>query len=285
MNTSKKSKTKFFKFNLNRSIMKNNYGKLGLLALTMIAATASVQAQDTNATIGKQAKATLGDVTTNVTATPGADAFTAPTAGATTQGGHIRVIDNKGTIKYLQVKNGLTQVTDTAPDGGIVTTWQLGGQLANDTDIDFNGNVFSFNNVLQVDNTDLTNGVPATTFTTASGQGNTGWAILVRDEGTGEVKKLNATDLIVSGVQTYTASAADQSANALVAPINVPGMSPQASKIWVYRNGAKLLAGVDYTVVAGAVLNTTDITFVPNVTEPADWAVFTGDIFEMQWFK
>ena len=32
MNTSKKSKTKFFKFNLNRSIMKNNYGKQGLMA-------------------------------------------------------------------------------------------------------------------------------------------------------------------------------------------------------------------------------------------------------------
>ena len=47
--------------------MKNNYVKLSLLTLTMIAGTASVQAQDTNATIGKQAKATLGDVTTNVT--------------------------------------------------------------------------------------------------------------------------------------------------------------------------------------------------------------------------
>ena len=48
-----------------------------------------------------------------------------------TQGGHIRVIDNKGTIKYLtSYKMGLTQVTDSAPDGGIITTWQLGGQLA-----------------------------------------------------------------------------------------------------------------------------------------------------------
>lgn len=263
--------------------MKNNYVKLSLLTLTMIAGTATVQAQDTNATIGKQAKATLGDVTTSVPAVAGIDAFTAPASGATTQGGHIRVIDNKGTIKYLQVQNGITQVTDTAPDGGIVTTWQLGGQLANDTDIDFNGNVFSFNNVLQVNPTDAVNGVPATTFTTASGQGNTGWAILVRDEGSGEVKKLNATDLIVSGVQTHTATAAEQTANALDL-INVIGMSPQASKIWIYRNGAKLLAGVDYTVAAGA-LNSTDITFVPNPTEPADWTVFAGDVFEIQWIK
>ena len=266
--------------------MKNNYVKLGLLALTMIAGDGFRSSTRHQCNNWKTSKSySWGCDHKCHSNTRCTIAFTAPTAGATTQGGHIRVIDNKGTIKYLQVKNGLTQVTDTAPDGGIVTTWQLGGQLANDTDIDFNGNVFSFNNVLQVDNTDLTNGVPATTFTTASGQGNTGWAILVRDEGTGEVKKLNATDLIVSGVQTYTASAADQTANALAAPINVPGMSPQASKIWVYRNGAKLLAGIDYTVVAGAVLNTTDITFVPNAIEPADWAVFTGDVFEIQWFK
>mgnify|MGYP001035831252 CR=1 FL=1 len=85
MNTTKKSKTKFL--NLNRSIMKNNYVKLSLLTLTMIAGTATVQAQDTDATIGKQAKANLGDVTTSVPAVAGINAFTAPASGATTQGG------------------------------------------------------------------------------------------------------------------------------------------------------------------------------------------------------
>ena len=82
--------------------MNNNYVKGSILALILMAGIAT-QAQTTTATIGKQTEATLGQVTTGADATAAADVFTAPTAGAVTQGGAIRVIDNKGTKKFLQV--------------------------------------------------------------------------------------------------------------------------------------------------------------------------------------
>ena len=53
----------------------------------------------------------------------------------------VRVVDNKGTIKYLQVQNGLTMMTNTT--GNInTTTWQLGGTLENNTTINLNGKFF-----------------------------------------------------------------------------------------------------------------------------------------------
>lgn len=274
-------------------IMKNNYVKGGLLALMLMAGTA-IQAQETGGAIGKQADADLGDESTSVALTPDTtDPNTvAGTAGATVQGGAIRVIDNKGTKKYLQVQNGITQVTDTAPDGGIVTTWQLGGQLVSDTDIDFNANALSFDNVLQ------TTDAPAATATLSAGGSGTGWALLVRDEATGEIKKLLASDLIVSGQTVFTATAAATNGIAtgteLVFDVATAGSYngaaiaaltgsqiplPTYEKVWVYRNGAKLVANIDYTISGS------EVTLVPNATAPNDWNVFAGDVIEIQYFK
>lgn len=281
MNTSKKSKTKFFKFNLNRSIMKNNYGKQGLMVLMLMAGTA-IQAQDTSTAIGRQTDATLGQVTTSTASTPDATNpnTAAGTAGATVQGGAIRVIDNKGTKKYLQVQNGITQVTDLAPDGGIITTWQLGGQLASDTDIDFNANALSFDNVLQT-----TDAPSADVRLTSPNDGSaSGWTLLVRDEDTGEIKKLLASDLIVSGQTVFTATTGTLTYDVAA---GVPAMAgvqiplPSYEKVWVYRNGAKLIANVDYTIEDG----TSVVTLVENATAPNDWTLFTGDIIEVQYFK
>ena len=262
------------------------YGAITTLILALLVSV-GIQAQTSSATIGKQTEATLGQVTTSGTATPGGDAFTAPTSATTTQGGSIRVVDNKGTKKYLQVQNGITQVTDTAPDGGIITTWQLGGQLASDTDIDLNGYQFSLDNVVQVDTSDGINGVAATAFTTAKGEGNTGWALLVRDEGTGEIKKLAATDLIVSGHTLFQATAGTLTfdvtgAGAGTANTGLSGAKiqlPTFDKIWVFRNGAKLIAGMDYTVSGN------DITLneTPEIGDP--WTLFTGDVIEIQYVK
>ena len=111
--------------------MKNNYLKTGIIALIFTTATV-VQAQDQDpTTISRQTDAALGQVSTSVVLTPDVTNpnTVAGTPGATVQGGAIRVIDNKGTKKYLQVQNGITQVTNTQPDGGVITTWQLGGQL------------------------------------------------------------------------------------------------------------------------------------------------------------
>lgn len=269
----------------------------GLFALLLLAGTTAM-AQTTNVdNITKQTEAVLGGETTTVEATPdGTNPNTvAPTSGATTQGGHIRLIDNKGTRKYLQVQNGLTQVTDLAPDGGVVTTWQLGGQFIDDTEFDLNGNDFVLENVLQVDATDTTAGVPATTVSLRSDDGTatTGWTILVRDEATGGVKKMLASDLIVSGQTVFEASlASDGNATPTELQFDVnsataatPQMTgsqiplPDFEKVWVYRNGAKLLAGVDYTISGNVVtLNQT-----PSIGD--SWTLYDGDVIEVQYFK
>ena len=264
--------------------MKTNYLKLGMIAALMLSVSIGY-AQEITTDITKQAGTTLGGATTPTAATAGANAFTAPTSGVPTDAGHVRVIDNKGTIKFLQVANGLTQLTNTAPNGGVVTTWQLGGQLVSNTEIDFNGNVFSFNNVLQVDTSDTTNGVPATTFTTAKGAGNSGWALLVRDESTGEVKKLAAADLIVSGQTMFTVGANGDTA--FVVTAGTPALAgaqiplPNFSKVWVYRNGAKLIANLDYTIAGSTV------TLVPNTNTATnqDFTTYAGDIIEVQYVK
>jgi hypothetical protein len=223
----------------------------------------------------------------------------AGTAGATVQGGAIRVIDNKGTKKYLQVQNGITQVTNTAPDGGIVTTWQLGGQLVEDTDLDFNANALSFDNVLQTTDAAFDETATNTLNLTAPNTGiSSGWTLLVRDEDSGEIKKLLASDLIISGQTVFTATAAATDGIAtgdeLVFDVSTAGSYngatiaaltgtqvnlPTYEKVWVYRNGAKLIANLDYTI------DGSEVTLVPNTTSPNDWSVYAGDVIEIQYFK
>lgn len=57
--------------------------------------------------------------------------------------------------------------------------------------------------------------------------------------------------------------------------VTVANMPANPSKVWVFRNGAKLLAGVDFTTVAGIV----------TLTPTPDWSVIAGDIIEVQWVK
>ncbi|MDA9035707.1 hypothetical protein N9H73_01540 [Flavobacteriaceae bacterium] len=53
-------------------------------------------------------------------------------AAATATNTSVKLIDNKGTIKYLQVANGLTSFTNTT-NNKTLTTWQLGGTLTANT--------------------------------------------------------------------------------------------------------------------------------------------------------
>ncbi|MRH99803.1 hypothetical protein GH721_04580 [Kriegella sp. EG-1] len=184
--------------------------------------------------------------------------------GTTTTAGAVRVIDNKGTIKYLQAKNGITMLSNTTNDV-TTTTWQLGGTLTDSTSIDVNGNVFGLNG-LELISTET----PSTDATTESDGGTgTGYTILVRDEETGAVKKLLATDLIQSGQEAFTATAA-QTAYALTGSPVLPNFS----QVWVYRNGAKLVANTDYTVAASTV------TLIEN-----DYSIYAGDVVEVQFIK
>jgi len=213
------------------------------------------------ATAAITAQQTTGDVTQE----------TGVNYGTTTTGGSIRVIDNKGTIKFLQVKNGLTLLTNTTADV-TTTTWQLGGTITDDTFIDVDGNVFGFNGLA------LETGNASTDATTGSDAGTgTGWTVLVRDEATGETKKLLATDLIQSGQTTNTAAA-----NTLTGTFDITatGMPANASRVWVFRNGAKLIADVDYT----AAVDTVTLTVNPG-TGNANWVSFTGDVYEVHWVK
>lgn len=231
--------------------MKKNVLKLGLVLIAVFTFSLS-NAQQTTGDVGK-----------------GEDL-----GRSTALNGTIRVIDNKGTKKFLQVKNGITLLTDTTPDGGIVSTWQLGGTLTDDTFIDASGAVFALDGLELVDtatdapSTDATDGSAAATAT------GTGWTVLVRDEATGATKKLLATDIVAAG-QLMATAASDGTAPAL-ADGSIPAIY---QKVWVYRNGAKLVANVDYTVAAGVV------TLVPSATAPNDWEIFEGDVFEVQWIN
>ncbi|WP_158837963.1 hypothetical protein [Polaribacter sp. L3A8] len=241
--------------------MKTNYLKLGVLGLMMMVGTA-VNAQQISGDVTKTQDASVSQ----------------------TLNGTIRVIDNKGTKKFLQVKNGLTLLTDATPDGGIVSTWQLGGSLSDNTYIDATGKVFSLDGLKLVNGTTTPGATAATTESIGSnavaiaGAGTaateTGWTVLIRDEATGEVNKMLVSDLISTGQAEFPIGTDGDVA------VTATGlaMGTAISKISVYRNGAKLRAAIDYSLTA-----TNTITLIPNATSPNDWTTYAGDMIEVQW--
>ncbi|PQJ73285.1 hypothetical protein [Polaribacter butkevichii] len=239
--------------------MKTNYLKLGVLGLMMMVGTA-INAQTTDPTAATVLKDTPAD------------------------GAVVRVIDNKGTIKYFQSNNGITTITSTTPGNLTTTTWQLGGTLTDNTYIDVDGKAFALDGIALIDPATEAASTDATTLS-SHGTG-TGWTLLVRDEATGETKKMLATDLITSG-QTYFTATDGQLAYDVTSAGSNTAMTgsqiplPEFSKVWVYRNGAKLIAGLDYTIAAAS----STVTLVPNTTAPNDWTVYAGDVIEVQYFK
>lgn len=148
------------------------------------------------------------------------------------------------------------------------TTWQLCGTLTDDTFIDVDGNVFGLNGIALI-----TSETASTNATTGSDAGTgTGYTFLVRDEATGDTKKLLASDIniITSGQEVFTATAG-QTAYALS---GLPTL-PDFSQVWVYRNGAKLIGTTDYTVSGSTV--TIDIT--------NNFTVYAGDTIEVQYIR
>ncbi|MFD1063183.1 hypothetical protein ACFQ1Q_07980 [Winogradskyella litorisediminis] len=235
--------------------MKTNFLKLGLAAVAILAFSFG-NAQQTTGDIGKGEDLSQSSVLN----------------------GTIRVIDNKGTKKFLQVQNGLTLLTDTTPDGGYVSTWQLGGTLSDDTTITLNDGTTANGFVIDGVNFSLENIVTTTadaaTATTAESGTETGYTLLVRNEATGNVEKLLATDLIQSGQEAFTATAGQTDYPLTGAPV-----LPAFAQVYVYRNGAKLVANTDYTVAGSSV------TLIPSTTAPNDWAVLAGDVIEVHFVK
>lgn len=248
--------------NINTKIMNNMINlihsakKIGALTALILAlfVTANIQAQTTDDT----------------------DAGLIRDAG---DGVSVKLIDNKGTIKYLQTNNGITSITSTTAGSATTTTWQLGGALTDDTYIDADGSVFS------LDGLKLETGTAATTATTQSGHAasasgsttlstDTGWTVVVRDEATGELRKILASDLVDSG---YAADTAAADGTITITATGIPALMGNEGKISVYRNGAKLVNnGTDFTVATG-----TSVT----IANTADFDIYTGDVFEVQWIN
>ena len=94
------------------------------------------------------------------------------------QSGSIKLIDNQGTIKYLQVKNGITSLTNASALAGneTVTTLSLGGILSNDTFIDASASGVVFG--LKGSNEETGNAATSSTLNTS------GYTLAVFDEAT-----------------------------------------------------------------------------------------------------
>lgn len=198
-------------------------------------------------------------------------------------GGAIKVIDNKGTVKYLQAQNGMTVFTNTTNDV-TTTTWQLGGTLTADTYIDVNGNKFGLDKLKLV--TDMSTASSDATDLSVHGAG-TGFTVLIRDEATGAIQKIKLSDLlnVTAGHSVFTIGATYLPGTSAISfdvtygTTTMPALN--VNKVSVYRNGIKLEAAADYSVDA----TTGKENFVKVTPVSADWQFFTDDKIEVHWIK
>lgn len=227
--------------------------KLAIFALGLLV-TGVTNAQLTSGNVSKQTEAK-------------------PASGTT---GSIRLIDNKGTIKYLQSANGITMLTNDNTGDVTTTTWQLGGELNNDTYIDANGNAFALDGLELVTDISTASTDTATDLNESDHGGTTtGFTVLIRDEATGKTQKIRVSDLLqVQAGQTVVATP-------VIGSNTINGLPSDFQKVSVYRNGAKLISNVDYTVATDA------LTLVDRsaATEPADWTLYSTDVIEVHWVK
>ena len=230
-----------------------NKFKIALLAVGMLT-IGTVSAQTTTGDITQQANATLNSSNTAV-----------------------KLVDNKGTIKYMQAVNGLTSFTNTTPAGGVITTWQLGGTLTDNTYIDAStGNEFALNGLELV--TDATTASTDATDRSSNGTG-TGFTVLLRNEATGAVQKMLLSELLqVDGIRFVHTQGTNAAADVAITVTGLPTLTAltTAAKLFVYRNGVKLRFATDFAVTA----DTVTITY-----SAADLPMYAGDIVEIQYIK
>ncbi|MCD8405628.1 hypothetical protein LNI91_08730 [Tenacibaculum dicentrarchi] len=228
---------------------KTNSFKLAMVAVGMLTiGTVSAQQTDaTNADLVKQADAKV-----------------------------VKSVDNKGTIKYVQSANGLTQVTDAATN---VTTIQLGGTLVAPTTITASaGKALNIEGIAGVSAADMVG--PDINLKPADAFDGTGLTLMVRDETTGEIKKLLAAD-VAAYLETLAKNVyVSEPVNAAPAgdyTIAVPNLPIPAllkpARLFVYRNGVKLLqSDLDFTTTAGSV-----------TIKQAAVTLYKDDIIEVQY--
>lgn len=153
--------------------------------------------------------------------------------------GQVKFISASSLFNALTFSNGLTKT------GNLV---ELGGNLTKSTTI----------------GTDASNTLKITGL--QSGDLASDQLVVAGTDGT--LKTVTAESLLQSGDQNYTATAGQSS-------FTVTNMPATASKVWVFRNGAKLVVTTDYTTAAGTV----------TLTGPMAALVADGDLIEIQWVK
>jgi hypothetical protein len=182
----------------------------------------------------------------------------------------VKLIDNKGTIKYLQSNNGITSITSTNAGSATTTTFQLGGILIDNTIIDVNGKVFALDRIA------LSSAAASTDATSLSLAGTgTGYTFLVRNEATGATEKIMLDTLLESAYTIKTVDS-DFITNATITIAGIVTLPTAKEKISLFRNGSKLRSGTDYTLASN------EITLVPqNSSDAQAWALYVGDIIEV----
>jgi hypothetical protein len=154
--------------------------------------------------------------------------------------GVIRYVSGSSLYTQLTYSNGLTK------NGNDV---KLGGALTEATTI-----TTSATNTLKID------GLQAGNLATDS-------IVVASNDGT--LKRVSAASIsLQSGDQDFIAAASQAS-------YPVTGLPATASKVWVFRNGAKLSASSDYNATAGTVTLTGSMALL----------IVAGDAIEVQWVK
>ena len=144
------------------------------------------------------------------------------------------------------------------------------------TYIDATGKVFAIDGIKLITSTDSpsSNATNASIHGTATG---TGYTLLVRDEATGETKKMLIADL-VSGIRTEYTQGANATADVDITVTGLPVLNAGTTiaKLFVFRNGAKLRTIADFTAAADKVTIKYSATELP---------MYAGDVIEIQYIK
>ena len=193
---------------------------------------------------------TLSKPTTITTTATNFLAITGLQAGSTTTDSLMVVNPTTGQVSFISptaLFNALTFSNGLTKTGNEV---KLGGALTGATTITTDAT-----NVLKI------GGLQGGSLATDS--------IVVADATDGTLKRVSSATLLQSGDTNITATTNGQ------ATYTVPNMPANASRVWVYRSGAKLLVTEDYTAAAGTLTLTTAMAAL----------VVTGGVIEVQWVK
>lgn len=213
----------------------------------------------------------------------------------------VKLVDNKGTIKYIQSKNGITQVTSTVAGNKTVTTWQLGGILEDNTYITADtAKEFALDGlelvtaakITAATNVASTNAVDREDHDGNAATGGTGFTVLIRDEDSGAIQKIQLVDLLdvdsigadytqaIGGGGTPDA-AGDATANVNIAVTGLPIIDATNNrKLFVFRNGVKLRWGTAATLDFNG-----DTAEQITIIFSTDIPMYADDVIEIQYVK